>query len=61
MQLAYLPDKKRDGMYEGVNLRDLEQSLHGKSINIISDGILKGEKKTKKRSMLAWFKMKVYL
>jgi hypothetical protein len=37
-------------------IHDLGSSLYGKNVDIISN---EGEKKAKKRSVLAWFKIKV--
>ncbi|KAH7287488.1 hypothetical protein KP509_32G058200 [Ceratopteris richardii] len=57
-ELAYLPDRKRDFIFEDEDGHESELSLDGRSDNIISDELFKGEKKTKRRSMLAWFKLK---
>jgi hypothetical protein len=43
-------------MCEGEEIHDLGTSLYGKNVDIISN---EGEKKAKKRSVLAWFKIKV--
>lgn len=58
LQLAYLPDRRRDYIFEDEDGHESELSLDGRSDNIISDDLFKGEKKTKRRSMLAWFKLK---
>ena len=58
LQLAYLPDRRRDFSFDEEDGQDSEVS-DGRSDNIISDDFFKGEKKMKKRSMLAWFKLKV--
>lgn len=57
-ELAYLPDRRRDYIFEDEDGHESELSLDGRSDNIISDDLFKGEKKTKRRSMLAWFKLK---
>lgn len=58
LQLAYLPDRKREFVLDEEDGHDSEMS-DGRSDNIIADDSFKGEKKMKRRSMLAWFKMKV--
>ncbi|KAI5081694.1 hypothetical protein GOP47_0001437 [Adiantum capillus-veneris] len=58
-ELAYLPDRRRDDfIFEDEDGHESELSVDGRSDNIISDELFKGEKKTKRRSMLAWFKSK---
>eukprot|EP00250_Pteridium_aquilinum_P013264 c21239_g1_i1 orf=280-3999(+) len=57
-ELAYLPDRRRDYIFEDEDDHESELSFDGRSDNIISDDLFKGEKKTKRRSMLAWFKLK---
>ncbi|MCO5557433.1 hypothetical protein L7F22_010997 [Adiantum nelumboides] len=57
-ELAYLPDRRREFIFEDEDGHESELSLDGRNDNIISDDLFKGEKKTKRRSMLAWFKSK---
>lgn len=57
-ELAYLPDRRREFAFEDEDGHDSELSLDGRSDSSVVDEILKGEKKTKRRSMLAWFKLK---
>lgn len=57
-ELAYLPDRRRDFVFEDEEGHESELSFDGRTDNIISDELFKGEKKTKRRSMLAWFKLK---
>ena len=53
-----MPDRRRDFNFDEEDGQDSEIS-DGRSDNLISDDFIKGEKKIKKRSMLAWFKLKV--
>nr|AMS24219.1 kinesin 7-Ib protein [Marsilea vestita] len=57
-ELAYLPDRRRDFTIDDEDGQESEISSDGRSDNLISDDPFKGEKKLKRRSMLAWFKSK---
>lgn len=60
MQLAYLPDRKREYIIDDdVGSIDSEFLGEGQfGINVLDDTV-KFEKKNRKRGMLGWFKMKV--
>jgi centromeric protein E len=58
MQLAYLPNRRRDFMIEEDDSHDSEFSTEGKGENSIEDSS-KEEKKNKKHGMLNWFKLRV--
>eukprot|EP00249_Psilotum_nudum_P009640 c22061_g2_i1 orf=468-4226(+) len=57
-ELAYLPDRRREFIFNDEDFHDSELSAEGKSDSSIAEEILKEDKKTKKRSMLGWFKLK---
>lgn len=60
MQLAYLPDRKREYMIdEDVGSIDSEKSADGREGVINLDELVKDFRRNRKRGMLGWFKLKV--
>lgn len=60
MQLAYLPDKKREYMIDDdAGSLDSEFSTEGRCDAINLDDQIKFDKRNRKRGMLGWFKLRV--
>jgi centromeric protein E len=60
LQLAYLPDRKRDFTDDDISL-DSELSLEGKLDLNNPDESVRFDRRNRKRGMLGWFKLKVVL
>ena len=61
MQLAYLPDRKREYMIDDdAGSYDYEISADGRSDATNLDELVKDYKRNRRRGMLSWFKLKVY-
>lgn len=60
MQLAYLPDRKRELMLDDdAGSISSETSAYGRSEVTDLDELMKDYRKNTKRGMLGWFKLKV--
>lgn len=60
MQLAYLPDKKREYLVDDdAGSYASEISVEGRDEITNLDELVKDYKRNKKRGMLGWFKLKV--
>lgn len=60
MQLAYLPDRKRDYLFDDdVGSLDSELSAGAQCDSISLEELRKDYKKGKRRGMLGWFKLRV--
>lgn len=60
MQLAYLPEKKRDYMIDddvGSHVSELSSEARDDITNL--DELVKDFKRSRRRGMLGWFKMRV--
>lgn len=59
MQLAYLPDRKRECIIDDAGSIDSEISVDGRSDATNLDELVKDYKRNRRRGMLDWFKLKV--
>jgi hypothetical protein len=60
LQLAYLPDRKREYCTEDDDVSlDSEFSIEAKLDSNISDESVRFDRRNRKRGMLGWFKLKV--
>lgn len=59
MQLAYLPDRKRESITDDARSIDSEISIDGRREVTNLDELVGDYKKNRRRGMLDWFKIKV--
>lgn len=60
MQLAYLPDRKRESLIDDDDGSiDSEISVDGRSGATNLDELVRDYKRNRRRGMLGWFKLKV--
>lgn len=62
LQLVYLPDRKREYFVDDDDISlDSELSLEGKLDSSNPDESSRFDRRNRKRGMLGWFKLKVFL
>lgn len=59
MQLAYLPDTKRESIIDDVGSIDSEISNDGRGDTANLDELVRDYRSNRRRGMLDWFKLKV--
>lgn len=59
VQLAYLPDRKRESITDDAGSIDSEISNDGRSDTANIDDLVRDYRKNRRRGMLDWFKVKV--